>query len=52
MFKYLICLVTDHIWVGSRYHYCLRCGKLEFSRGTLEACEPIPTVDSEAAISG
>jgi hypothetical protein len=28
-FKYLICLVTCHNWVGSNYHYCLRCGKLE-----------------------
>ncbi len=27
--KYIICLVHRHIWVGSRYHYCLRCGKLE-----------------------
>ncbi len=27
--KYLICLVNRHIWVGSRYQYCLRCGKLE-----------------------
>ncbi len=26
--KYLICLVNRHIWVGSRYQYCLRCGKL------------------------
>jgi hypothetical protein len=27
--KYLVCLVQGHLWVGARYHYCLRCGKLE-----------------------
>jgi hypothetical protein len=28
-FKYVICLVSRHIWIGSLYRYCLRCGKLE-----------------------
>jgi hypothetical protein len=27
---YLQCLVKHHLWVGSGYRYCLRCGKLEF----------------------
>jgi hypothetical protein len=26
--KYVVCLIQHHDWVGSRYHYCLRCGKL------------------------
>jgi hypothetical protein len=29
--KYLVCLVAHHSWVGFRYRYCLRCGKLEIS---------------------
>ena len=31
IFKYLVCLVKDHNWIGSRYCYCLRCGKLELA---------------------
>ena len=27
--RYLVCLVSKHIWAGSIYRYCLRCGKLE-----------------------
>lgn len=30
-FKYLVCLVTRHDWVGSNNRYCLKCGKLELS---------------------
>ena len=51
VFKYLICLITDHLWVGSRYRYCLRCGKLEISPIGVKTCEPVPAVDSEAVIS-
>jgi hypothetical protein len=29
IFKYLVCLVNKHQYVGSGYKYCLRCGKLE-----------------------
>ncbi len=30
IFKYLVCLISrQHIWVGSTYKYCVRCGKLE-----------------------
>jgi len=29
VFKYLVCLVSKHQYVGSNYKYCLRCGKLE-----------------------
>jgi hypothetical protein len=29
VFYYLVCLVKDHYWIGSRDRYCLRCGKLE-----------------------
>jgi hypothetical protein len=29
IFKYMICLFTQHMWVGSSYKYCLRCGKVE-----------------------
>lgn len=29
IFKYLICLISSHLWIGSIYKYCLRCGKLE-----------------------
>jgi hypothetical protein len=29
VFKYLICLVNKHLFVGSGYRYCLRCGKLD-----------------------
>ncbi len=29
VFKYLKCLIYKHIWIGSIYRYCLRCGKLE-----------------------
>jgi len=29
IFKYFICLLNKHIWTGSFYRYCLRCGKLE-----------------------
>jgi len=28
VFKYLVCLVKHHDWVGSVYQYCPRCGKL------------------------
>jgi hypothetical protein len=28
-FKYLVCLISKHIWIGSLYRYCVRCGKLE-----------------------
>jgi hypothetical protein len=29
--KYLVCLVAHHNWMGVRYRYCLRCGKLEIT---------------------
>jgi hypothetical protein len=29
--KYLVCLVSHHNWIGFRYRYCLRCGKLEIT---------------------
>ena len=28
-FKYLVCLISKHVWIGSLKRYCLRCGKLE-----------------------
>jgi hypothetical protein len=31
IFRYLLCLIKDHIWVGSSYRYCLRCSKLELA---------------------
>jgi hypothetical protein len=31
IFKYLVCLVKDHNWIGSHDRYCLRCGKLEIA---------------------
>ncbi len=43
IFKYLVCLVRDHIWVGSRYRYCLRCGKLELVNDN----EPVPVTENE-----
>ncbi len=45
VFKYLVCLVKDHIWVGSRYRYCLRCGKLEMASDA----EPVAVAENEAA---
>ena len=30
IFKYVVCLVSrHHLWIGSVYKYCVRCGKLE-----------------------
>jgi hypothetical protein len=29
IFKYVKCVVTRHIWIGSVYKYCVRCGKLD-----------------------
>jgi hypothetical protein len=26
---YLVCLIKHHLWIGSMYRYCVRCGKLE-----------------------
>ena len=34
-FKYLFCLVFKHVWVGSLYKYCLRCGKLELEHANM-----------------
>lgn len=45
VFKYFVCIVKDHIWVGSRYRYCLRCGKLEMADDT----EPVGVAENEAA---
>jgi hypothetical protein len=32
VFKYLVCLISKHLFVGSQYKYCLRCGKLELEQ--------------------
>jgi hypothetical protein len=31
IFKYFVCLIKDHNWIGSHNRYCLRCGKLEIA---------------------
>jgi hypothetical protein len=36
-FKYLICLISKHLWIGSLYKYCLRCGKLEIEEEQVQA---------------
>jgi hypothetical protein len=38
--KYLICLVSRHIWIGSLYRYCLRCGKLELEHAHIHDALP------------
>lgn len=33
IFKYFICLLSrHHLWIGSLYKYCVRCGKIELER--------------------
>ena len=27
--KLVVCLFFGHVWIGSMYKYCVRCGKLE-----------------------
>ena len=27
--SYVKCMVRKHLWIGSNYRYCVRCGKLE-----------------------
>ena len=36
LFKYLKCLLSSHLWVGSRSRYCLRCGKTDAVLATSE----------------
>lgn len=43
VFKFLVCMVKDHIWTGSNCRYCLRCGKLEIA----DDCEVVPLAESE-----
>ena len=43
VFKYLVCMVKEHMWVGSRHRYCLRCGKLEIAAGS----EAVAVAESE-----
>jgi hypothetical protein len=43
IFKYLVCLIQHHEWVGARYKYCLRCGKL--AKGLVESPDPLAIRD-------
>ena len=49
VFKYVVCLVKEHIWVGSRYRYCLRCGKLEMAPGSTQTGEAVAQTETVAA---
>jgi len=51
IFKYVVCLVKDHIWVGSHYRYCLRCGKLEMASGYVQTREIVGGVESNTVIA-
>jgi hypothetical protein len=35
IFKYLVCLIKNHAFIGSGYKYCVRCGKLDFEHDFL-----------------
>ena len=51
VFKYVACLVKNHLWVGSRIQYCLRCGKLETGiKAALDTITGEATVNAPEAI--
>ena len=51
IFKYLICLVKNHNWVGSGYRYCLRCGKLTQETVTGELTEEGNNLASQGSVT-
>jgi hypothetical protein len=51
VFKYLVCIVKDHIWVGSHYQYCLRCGKLEMAPGYVQTSDVARVAESDTVIA-